>query len=53
MQEFRSKVVKSKSGSMSRLDDRALEELLYSRNTPISRQPEEIIEIRYADGKED
>jgi hypothetical protein len=47
------KVQESRNAKMSRLSDGALEELLYSRNTPLSRQPEDVIEVRYADGKAD
>lgn len=50
--ESKSKEPRSKRESMSRLSDKELEELLYSKNTPMSRQSTMIQDIRIEDGKE-
>ena len=52
--ESKSKVVKSKSERMFRSNNQEdIEIQTRCRNTPLSRQPEEIVEIRYADGKDE
>jgi hypothetical protein len=48
------KVQELRSGKMSKSSNQDdYETQTRCRNTPLSRQPEEIVEIRYADGKAD